>query len=217
MSDLLSYIYRKLEKENKNSAINLDFSKEEKFDDKFRSYIYEKLEDYYKGRNKNIEEITDQIEEIFQPSKRQLLTIFDLNPTKQDSDLDEAILKAFSKSYSKPKKAELSIFIEGKLEDKYLLNTGNQAQNFEIFQELANEKIVLSPNGILLGEEKDELLVIEAFKKKKNLIILDTKLKNKLKKLLMRKIFDFSKKNFTIPVNPRIVRLDREEQILPDY
>lgn len=87
------------------------------------------MEGYYKGRNKDIENITNQIEEIFDPSNRQLINIFDLNPTKQDNDLDEAILNAFSKSYSKPKKAELSIFIDGKLADKNLLNVGDNVQN----------------------------------------------------------------------------------------
>lgn len=91
--------------------------------------IGKKLEGYFEGRNKDIEKIIDQIEEIFDPSNRQLINVFDLNPTKQDSDLDEAILNAFSKTYSKPKKAELSIFIDGKLVDKNLLNIGDKAQN----------------------------------------------------------------------------------------
>ncbi|CAF0977505.1 unnamed protein product [Brachionus calyciflorus] len=142
ISDLLSYIYKALEESDDSSLKESIVNKIFKFEEKFRNYIYEKLNDEFSSRDKDIDQIVNQIEEIFEPSRRHLITIFELNPTKQDSDLDEAILNAFYKANSRPKLAELILYKDREVIHKHKLNTGDLNNNLEIFKELMSKKIV---------------------------------------------------------------------------
>ena len=49
-------------------------------------------------KGKDIDKIIQQIEEIFEEKYHKYLSVFDLDPSKLDSDLDEAILKSFKKA-----------------------------------------------------------------------------------------------------------------------
>lgn len=60
-------------------------------------------------KGKNDQEILKNIEEIFDPKYRRLISSFELNINKKPSDLDEAILRAFIKSNETTHMAELCL------------------------------------------------------------------------------------------------------------
>lgn len=120
MSDLLSDVYRSVKK-NVEGEFKLEKS--------LRNDIKKRLSNDLAKRNKNIDEIVDQIEKIFEPSKRRLITVFELDDTKKDSDLDEAILNAFYKANNVVKTDELSIMLDGQVYETEKLNT-DEIENY---------------------------------------------------------------------------------------
>ena len=59
--------------------------------------------------NKPNEKIIENIEEIFQYKYRHLLSVFELNLSKQSADLDEAIINSFIKSNERSDMIELCL------------------------------------------------------------------------------------------------------------
>ncbi len=80
--------------------------------------------------NKPFERILKNIEEIFQYKYWHLLSVFELNTNKQSSDLDEAILDAFTKSIDKAHMIRLCMY----------WNRADRAR--KIFEDQTSEKVL---------------------------------------------------------------------------
>ena len=88
--------------------------------------------------NKPFERILKNIEEIFQYKYWHLLSVFELNTNKQSSDLDEAILDAFTKSIDKAHMIRLCMY----------WNRADRAR--KIFEDQTSEKVLYLDKIIFL-------------------------------------------------------------------
>lgn len=80
-----------------------------KLESKLRDKVLGMVKHEFKDRDYNFDKIVDQIQEIFQFNNRKLISIFEFDLSKQESDLDEAILNAFSKANAIHQMAELCL------------------------------------------------------------------------------------------------------------
>jgi polyribonucleotide nucleotidyltransferase len=78
------------------------------FDEELRSDLAVKLKAELK-KEMDFTSTINQIEEIFKPEYRKYLSVFELDSSKIDTDLDEAILRSFMKSSEKKIMAELCL------------------------------------------------------------------------------------------------------------
>lgn len=119
ISDILAYVYRYYsDEEDIDEEVNKKklFLKQKlmvsdvfKMEENFRKEIFNMVEKQFKSRDYNLNDLMDKIERIFDDKNRRLLSVFELDSTKTVSDLDEAILNAFSAALDKPQMAELCL------------------------------------------------------------------------------------------------------------